>query len=461
MPANRLYDNYCKHCTVTLRPTTLTVWLFIALFAFGVAVALAPVPDWSWPLAAALLVALVAADALWVSAIRPVSVERQVNRNLPVNSWSQVQLEVHHQQSQNVHVQVFDHHPRDVLVRGQPHGITIPPRQKARIHYRIKPLQRGADRFTGVEVLLRSPLGLWRRRQWIAHEHDIRIYPNFADVAKYALLATDNRLSQLGVRRRQRRGEGQDFRQLREYRLGDPMKQIDWKASSRYRKLISREYQDERDQQVLFLIDCSRRMRHMEGGQAHLDQALNAMLLVAYIAGKQGDAVGFLSFGGEHKATGGSGERETWASPEKGAATVNYLLDKSYDLRPTLQAADYLAAAKQLLTLQRKRSLVIVMTNTRDEDLGDLLHAVRLLARKHLVVLADLQEPGLEQGLHHSVQNLDDALQYHAVYDYLQLRRQSHDQFRHAGALCMDTTAAQLPLRLVNQYLDIKQAGVL
>lgn len=447
---------------MSLRPATLTLWLFIALFIMGVAVAFVPAADGMWPIAAALLVAVVAADALWVSAIRPVSVERQVNRNLPVNSWSQVQLLISHQQSHGVQLEVFDHHPKDVLVRGQPGSIYIPPRQKARMHYRIKPLQRGADCFAGVDVLLRSPLRLWRRRQWIAAESDIRIYPNFADVAKYALLATDNRLSQLGVRRRQRRGEGQDFRQLREYRLGDPMKQIDWKASSRYRKLISREYQDERDQQVLFLVDCSRRMRHMEEGQAHLDQALNAMLLVAYIASKQGDAVGFLSFGGENSVKQpGQGGQEKWASPKKGAATVNYLLDRSYDLRPSMQAADYLAAAKQLLTLQRKRSLVIVMTNTRDEDQGDLLHAVRLLARKHLVVLADLQEPGLSQRLQHKVQNLDDALEYHAVSDYLQLRRQSHDQFRHAGAACLDTTAKDLPLRLVNQYLDIKQAGVL
>lgn len=449
---------------MSLRPTTLTLWLAIALFALGVAVSFLPVLAWLWPIAAAVLVAVAAVDALWVVNMAQVQVQRTVNKNLPVNSWSQVQLEIHHQQSHNLHVQVFDHHPKDVLVRGQPNSISIPPKQKARMHYRIKPLQRGADSFAGVDVLLRSTLRLWQRKQWIEEAHDIRIYPNFADVAKYALLATDNRLSQLGVRRRQRRGEGQDFRQLREYRLGDPMKQIDWKASSRYRKLISREYQDERDQQVLFLVDCSRRMRHMEGGQAHLDQALNAMLLVAYIASKQGDAVGFLSFGGGQQSVNNASQespQDKWASPKKGAATVNYLLDKSYDLRPSMQAADYLAAGKQLLTLQRKRSLVIVMTNTRDENQSDLLHAVRLLARKHLVVLADLQEPGLSQRLQHPVHNLDDALEYHAVFDYLQLRKQSHDQFRHAGAICLDTTAKDLPLRLVNQYLDIKQAGVL
>ncbi|MCU7881809.1 MAG: DUF58 domain-containing protein [Candidatus Thiodiazotropha sp. (ex Lucinoma aequizonata)] len=68
------------------------------------------------------------------------------------------------------------------------------------------------------------------------------MFLNFREIARYALLATDNHLSQMGVRRCQRRGEASDFHQLREYRTGDAMRQIDWKASSRYRRLISKEY---------------------------------------------------------------------------------------------------------------------------------------------------------------------------------------------------------------------------
>lgn len=434
-----------------LRPTTRTLWLTIALFALGLVVSF--VRDWAgvWPWVAAVWAGVLLADAAaaWQS-VAP-TVTRQMNKNLPVNSWSEVQLDVAHQSSTSLNLQVFDHHPVDMEVMGQPHSVSIPPQQTARLHYRIKPKRRGSDHFAGTELLQQSLLGLWQRRHWVDVPQDVRVYPNFAEVARYALMATDNRLSQLGVRRRQRRGEGQDFRQLREYRVGDPMRQIDWKATSRYKKMISREYQDERDQQVVFLVDCSRRMRHMEAGHPHLDQALNAMLLVTYIATKQGDAAGFLSFGGHEK----------WAKPKKGGTALNYMLDRSYDLRATMQAADYLAAAKQLLAMQRKRSLVVIMTNTRDEDQDDLLHAVQLMARKHLVVLADLQEPGLSLRTEHPVHNIDDALEYHAVYDYLQLRKQSHDQFRHAGAICLDTTAKDLPLRLVNQYLDIKQSGAL
>ena len=350
-------------------------------------------------------------------------------------------------------MQLFDHHPANFEVQRQPNKLILPSKHQAEIQYKVKPLQRGDDCFTGIDLLLNSPLRLWQRKLFISQEQQIKVYPNFAEIAHYALLATDNRLSQMGVRRRQRRGEGQDFHQLREYRVGDTLKQVDWKASSRHRKLISREYQDERDQQIVFLVDCGRRMRHMEDGQAHLDQALNAMLLLAYVSIRQGDSAGFLSFAGADST------QAKWSPPQKGAHIVNHLLNQTYDLQSSLDAADYIGAAQQLLSLQRKRSLIVIMTNTRNEDQEDLQQAVRLLSRKHLVVLADLQEPGLRESLSQPPKDLDNALQFHGVLDYLQYRKQGHEALRHAGAICIDTTAKELPVRLVNQYLDIKQSG--
>lgn len=422
----------------------LLIWLFIGLISPWI-----PNADKLWQAGFYLLAIALLADMLWLRQLTQFQFQRVVAKNLPINSWSTITLKLRNQHNTAIKLTVFDHHPSHFEVEGQPQDITIPAKHQADMHYKVRPLQRGNDVFAGVDLMISSPLRLWHRKLHIEQEQDVRVYPNFAEIAHYALLATDNRLSQMGVRRRQRRGEGQDFHQLREYRLGDSLKQVDWKATSRHRKLISREYQDERDQQIVFLVDCGRRMRHMEDGQAHLDQALNAMLLLAYVGIRQGDAAGFLSFAGTEK----------WAAPQKGAHVVNHLLDQTYDLHSTTEPADYIGAAQKLLSLQRKRSLVIIMTNTRDEDQDDLQQAVRLLSRKHLVVLADLQEPGLQNSLNDTIQDLDSALQYQGVQDYLQRRRLAHDALGHAGAICMDTTAKQLPVRLVNQYLDIKQSG--
>lgn len=437
---------------MTLKPNTASVLLLLGWFVLAVVVAFIPSLLLVWQGATFILAVILGLDALWLWQLakpEQFSLCRQVNKNLPMNNWSEVSLSLNQHSRWQLQLNVYDHYPQTALVSGLPQSLSLPKQTRAVLSYKIKPLQRGDSQFTGVDLMVHSPLKLWRKRVFITQLTQVRVYPNFGEVAKYSLLATDNRLSQLGIRRRQRRGEGQDFRQLREYRLGDAIKQIDWKATSRYNKLISREYQDERDQQIVFLLDCSRRMRHMEAGQAHLDQALNAMLLLSFIAVRQGDATGFLSYGGMDK----------WAAPQKGGHVVNYLLTQSYDLSATMQAADYVAAAQKLLTMQRKRSLVILITNTRDEDQTDLTQAIKLLAKKHLVVLADLYETSLQRVLEQPATDIDTALTYHSTLDYLQRRQQTHEKLSHAGAICVDTTAPKLPIRLVNQYLDIKQAG--
>ncbi|UTW46723.1 DUF58 domain-containing protein [bacterium SCSIO 12696] len=432
-----------------MRPTTRLIVLLLAWLLLAVVAAFVPALVNAWVVLAALLALATALDAVWVNQLKQIEAERKINHNLPINSWSDVKLRLRHHHGRTLALTLHDHIPNDFDYREQPQELALPPEKMAEVHYSVKPQQRGNARFTALDLLVTSPMQLWRRRQLLPLETTVRVYPNFAEISHYTLLATDNRLSQMGVKRRQRRGEGNDFHQLREYRDGDSLKQVDWKATARHHKLISREYQDERDQQILFMVDCGRRMRHKENGQEHLDQALNAMLLLSYVAVRQGDAAGFISFAGD----------ERWAAPQKGQGAVNLLLNQTFDLPSTMESADYLATARRLMSLQRRRSLIVLMTNTRDEDQQELLTAVQLLSRRHLVVLADLQEPALQQSLQSSVGTLDDALQFHSVYDYLQRRRNLHESLGHSGAVCMDTTAEELPVRLVNQYLDIKRAG--
>jgi uncharacterized protein (DUF58 family) len=344
---------------------------------------------------------------------------------------------------------VHDHHPPDFEVRSLPVDLAIPPRRQARVDYQVRPRRRGDHRFAGLDLIVTSPLGFWQRKRFLALEDRVRVFPNFREVGRYALLATEHRLSQMGVRRRRRRGEGSDFHQLREYRAGDSLRQIDWKATSRFRKLISREYQDERDQQVIFMLDCGRRMRHCDAGRGHMDQALNALLLLAHVAASQGDSIGFMAFGGAQR----------WYPPLKGGNQLPHLLRQLYDLEASLSAADYLVAARELIPLQRRRALIVLLTNTRDEDHDDLLQAVRLLQKKHLVVVADLREAVLDQVLAQDVNDLDDALRFQAVNEYGERRTRNLEALRHQGSYALDLLPEQLPVALVNQYLAVKASG--
>jgi uncharacterized protein (DUF58 family) len=279
-----------------------------------------------------------------------------------------------------------------------------------------------------------------------------RVYPDFARLYGGELLAVDNWLSQLGVRQRQRRGQGLEFHQLREFREGDSLRQIDWKATARQRTPIAREYQDERDQQIIFMLDCGRRMRSQDDELSHFDHALNACLLLSYVALRQGDAVGLSTF---------ASDQPRHLAPVKGSGQLNVLLNTVYDLDSTQRPADFQAAAHQLLSRQKRRALVVLVTNLRDEDDEELLSAVKRLSAQHRVLVASLREETLDTLRQATVQTLPEALAYCGTVSYLNERAELHERLSAHGVPVVDVRPAELGAELVTLYLSWKRSAAL
>ena len=365
--------------------------------------------------------------------------------------WTPARLTVENPGSRGCVLALFDHHPPGMRADGLPIRLVVPPETRAEQGYRLWPEARGDHRFEEVELRLRSPLGLLERHARAAEPETVRAYPNFRAATGYELLAVENRTGALGIRRRPRRGEGLEFHQLREYRPGDSLRQVDWKATARLRRTISREYQDQRDQQVIFLLDCGRRLHTKDGERSHFDAALDAVLLLAHVALRQGDAFGLMTFSGERR----------WLAPRKGVAHLNALLGAVYDLETGPRAADYGAAARDLALRIRKRSLVVLLSNLRDEDAEELHGSLRLLSRRHLVLLASLRESALDAALRRPVERLEDALRTSALQLYLEQRKRTLRGLSRSGALLLESEPDDLPVALVNRYLDVKSAGIL
>ena len=430
-------------------PTRWLLFSVALLLLSGLGPALQPqlIPFWWGTLGLIVLVSLIDALLIWRQPLPQIS--RHLPASLALGVPETVTLRLRHKGKGPREIAVFDHYPPTLQVEGLPSTINPSTEDYAEIRYRARPLERGEAWFKGVQLRLLSPLGLWRRQCHIKLEDQVRVYPNFAAVAKYTLLAADNRLSQMGIRKHRRRGEGQDFHQLREYRQGDPLRQIDWKASARIRKLISREYQEERDQEIIFLLDCGHRMLARDDELSHFDHSLNAILLLAYVALRQGDGVGFGSFSGEQR----------WLQPIKGISMINHLFNTLYDLQPSTRVPDYAAAATRLLLRQKKRALVVLITNLRDEDNADLLPAIRLLQQRHLVLVASMQEQALSQELDNRITDFEQAVRHAATRDYLQSRGQAVEALRARGIMCLDVIPRDLSVALVNQYMDIKASS--
>jgi uncharacterized protein (DUF58 family) len=430
-------------------PSSRLLWVLVVLAAAAVGVAFAEAFQRQWLTLAGAGALIAALDLVSGLRLTVPAVARRLPATLALGVSVDVALRVANPSRRRLRLELHDHHPASFEAEGLPRSLELAPLQWTEVVYQARPVARGETRFGATELRLHSPLGLWLVTRKTSSEEAVRVYPNFRALAKYTLLATDNRLSQIGVLQVRRRGEGMEFHQLREYREGDAQRTIDWKATARMARLISREYEDEKDQRVLLVVDCGRRMASKDDELSHFDHALNAALLLAHVAARQGDAVGMLTMGGVSR----------YVEPRKSVAAVNAILNRAYDIEPTLAVPDYHGAAREIMRHVRRRALVIILTNLRDEDDSTLLPALGLLRTRHLVVLASLREAIISRALSARVDTFERAVTHAAAADYLSDRERSFRRLDAAGVVTLDVEPQSLAISLVNRYLELKRAG--
>lgn len=433
-----------------MRPAPLLVALCLAWALLGFATSAGLLPAMAWTAGGGVLALVTLVDAWRLRRYALPEATRTVPEALPVGLAREVELRFD-TGPRRMRFDVHDLHPSGWHSTGLPRRLGVDAASSARFTYSLLPNERGDFTFDGVHLRVHAPWRLWTRTQVAGAPQRVRVYPNFAPLARFALLSAEQTSRLVGAHVKRRRGEGTDFHQMRDYRVGDSLRQVDWKATARMRRLISREYQDERNQQLVVMLDTGRRMLARDGELAHFDHALDASLVVSYLALRQGDAVGLLATGGESR----------WVAPQRGTGAVDVLLRASYDLQPRAVSTDYLAAATELSLRQRRRALVMLVTNLRDEDAEDLVAAVRMLQRRHMVVVASLREEALDDALEAEVRDLRGALRAGATARYLQQRAAAHDALRRHHVGVLDVTCGELPRALVERYLAVKRDGLL
>jgi uncharacterized protein (DUF58 family) len=409
---------------------------------------------------AAIAAAAVADYVLTMRAWRQASavMKRTLPAAFAIGVKRAVEVTIEAQGARTWRCDLHDHADATLLTDGLPLRIAVEGGKRVSVSYLVTPTARGEVQFAPADLSLRSQWGFWDLLDRLGSTDVRRVFPDFAQVARYAWLAGDRRLQEIGVKTYQLRGQGTDFKQLSEYRVGDAVRHIDWRATLRLGKPIVREFQDERDQCVMLLVDCGRRMRADDRtaaiGTTHFDQVLNAVMLLSYVALSQGDAVGAMTFGTP------PGQERSFP-PRKGAQAMNSLMGQLYDVQPTLTHSDYVAAARMLLQRQHKRALIIVITNFRDEDSTELAHALRLLRRRHLVLLASLRERIVGEMIRQPLAGGDAPIDVASAHLYEQARRDAFNRLATHDALMTDAEPERLGVELVNRYHAVKRAGLI
>jgi uncharacterized protein (DUF58 family) len=319
--------------------------------------------------------------------------------------------------------------------------------------YTLQPNERGPWFFTGTEFLLSSPLRFWMLRVTHYVESRGRTYPNFKLMARGTEL--NGRLEEGEIRQIRKRGQGLEFESLRDYQEGDSVRLIDWRATSRNRrldgrpKLIVRNYQEEQDQQILFIIDSGYRLPDFQ-----FDSALAAMLLLSYVALKHGDAVAAASFGA----------RDLWIPPRKGMSAYTGLMNGLYDLHSAPVPSSPFSALEYALSRLHRRSFIILISNFREEDDKSLAWILPRVERRHLLLMVSFRESEAEALAFPeaaSLQSNEDVLETAAAFSYLADRRRLYSKWEHTGLLVLETSPQHISSALINRYLGVKRSGKL
>ena len=306
---------------------------------------------WSWS-------RLAAGDALTLPGRKAFSAERTAGRVASLRKPHAVTLTLLNHARRRYRISVRDGVPQDCTPSRPSSPSASAAAAARRCSYLLRPRRRGAFAAERVYLRARSRLGFWQRLLEYPPSRPIHVYPDMKQLGQYALLARTNRLSLLGVRRTRRIGQDNEFERLRDYTIDDNYKHINWRATARRGKLTVQDYQTNQSQRLIFLVDCGRMMTNEAAGLSLLDHALNAMLMLSYVALRQGDSVGLVSF---------SDEIHSYIPPRGGMRQMNRLLHASFDRFPRLVESRYDQAFRYLASHCRKRSLVVLVTNLIDE----------------------------------------------------------------------------------------------
>ncbi|MEK6247487.1 MAG: DUF58 domain-containing protein, partial [Planctomycetales bacterium] len=292
--------------------------------------------DWylPWPL---LLVdlfvfGLAAADLVTLPRKHSFSAEREMRNTASITKSHKVTLTISNLSGRTTTVWIKD--DVDERLRPEPEDfiISLSAKSRSTLHYHQRPTRRGVYDFELIFIRVRSLMGFWQRLLKYDVRTVLNVYPDMVQLAEYALLARTNRLSQIGVRRTRRIGQDHDFERLRDYTLDDNFKHMDWRATARRNKLTVKDFQSSQSQRLIFLIDCGRMMTNEASGISLLDHSLNAMLMLSYVALRQGDSVGLMCF---------ADSVLRYVPPRSGPSQMNHLLHASFDRFPEFVESRY------------------------------------------------------------------------------------------------------------------------
>ena len=437
-------------------PVWFTPRFFYALGAIAIVLACAPGVALLGPLAAAGAVALgicTLIDAALGPARGALRVERTSGEHLALRVAVELRYAVENRSNRWIRAGVIETPVRTLRFVEDEAIADVPPHSRATVLRRAMPVARGADEFGALYVWFENAFGLLRRRVVVEAPQPFRVFPDLSAVERYGSLHLRNRLIEAGLRKMRLRGAGTEFESLREWTDGDAFRSIDWKATARRGKTMVVQHEVERSQNVMLLLDCGRLMTPRIGLQRKFDYAVTAALSLASVAGLASDRVGVVAFAGEVLAA---------SAPRSTRSSIAGITELLYDLEPRFEEANYSRAFAYLRTHLHKRSLIVFLTDVVDPlAQASLLAELGSLARRHLLVCVFMNDAAVTAALAVPPRDVAAAFRAGVALGLEEERRTAAALLTRTGAIVVDVPAQKLTTALIDEYLRVKQRGLL
>ena len=380
-------------------------------------------------------------------------VRRHVPEPFSLGELEEVRVVVENPAAAGLDARVADHapaelkpHPRELAGRFDKNG-------RLAISYFTSSPRRGAFRFGAVDLHVSREDGWWRRQVRLPQPDEVAVFPNVVAIKRVQLTLRRGLRAMAGLRRARPPGASTAFAGLRDYVRGDDVRRVSWTATARRDRPVVVEVEAERGQQVMIALDCGRLMTAPAGELDKLDHAVNAALMLAWVAHAYGDRVGLMTF--DDRVTG-------FIKPERGSSQIRRLTEALYSIKSDYVEPDFGHAFTHLALRLGRRSMVVVLTDVQDPEASKELvaHCLRLAAR-HLVLVVAMSDPAVLNARDQPITSSSRAYEWAAAEEFVASRRESFELLRRGGVLGLDVVAGSLSPALVERYLELKERALL
>ena len=378
---------------------------------------------------------------------------RTMAERLSNGDENEIRIDVENFYPYSLHLEIVDEVPHQFQKRDVLFKLSLKAREKKILRYHLRPVKRGSYEFGVINIYIKTVYGLFSHRYKSGTPIEVPVYPSYLQLRKYQLMAINNRLSEVGVKKVRRMGHSMEFEQIKEYVIGDDYRTVNWKATARKNQLMVNNYTEEKSQQLYCVIDKSRVMKMPFNGLSLLDYSINTSLVLSNVALIKQDKAGLITF---------SENISSFLPADKKALQMQRILETLYNQKTRYLESDY---ERLYIFIRRKitqRSLILLFTNFESlTGMRRQLPYLKKIAENHLLITIFFENTELAKLIDKPSLNLEEVYTKTVAENFAFEKRQIVKELNQSGILTILTAPKNLTVNALNKYLEIKARQLL